>query len=50
MRIIQNGGLLASMKDKRVENVHTKFHIILVIFKFLVELAIQGGEENKRNI
>jgi len=38
------------MKDERVENVHSKFHIIPVNFKFLVELAILGGEENESNV
>jgi len=28
------------MKDKRVENAHLKFHNILVILQFLMELAM----------
>jgi len=35
------------LKDESINNVHPKFHIILVIFEFLVEPAIQGGEENE---
>jgi len=36
------------MKDERVDDVCWKFHIILVIFEFLVKLAIIGDEENER--
>jgi len=35
------------MKDEIVENIHPNFHTIPMIFEFLVELAIQGDEENK---
>jgi len=31
---------LLSMKDERVNNVLLEFHIILIIFEILVELAI----------
>jgi len=41
--------MLFSMKNEKINNVHLKFQIILVIFKFLVKLAIQGGKENKDN-
>jgi len=34
------------MKDEKVVYVHLEFHIIPIIFEFLVELAIQGDEEN----
>jgi len=40
---------LFSSKDERVSNVHTKFHIIQVIFEFLVQFTIYSGEENKTN-
>jgi len=38
------------MKDEGVDIVHLKIHIILVILEFLVELAIQGDEENESNL
>jgi len=38
---------LLSLKNEKVNNVHPTFCIILVIFGFLVELAILGGEEQK---
>jgi len=37
------------MKDEKIDNIHPKFDIILVIFEFLVELAIKGGEESESN-
>jgi len=37
------------MEDERVDNIYSKFHIILVILEFLVELAIYGGQENESN-
>jgi len=37
------GVFLLLVKEERVESVHPKFHIIPIIFEFLVEVAIQGG-------
>jgi len=38
-----------SAKDEKVDNVHPKFHIILVIIDLLVGLAIKDGEKNESN-
>jgi len=35
------------VKDERVKNVYLKFHVIVIIFECYIELAIEGGEENK---
>jgi len=43
------GDFLFLAKNDKANNVSPKFHIISVIFEFLMELAIQGGEENKCN-
>jgi len=43
------GAFVFLMKASRVDNVIPKFHIIPMIFEFLVDLAIQGGEENESN-
>jgi len=42
----KNGAFLFLVRDERVDNVHPKFHIIPIIFEFLVILAIHGGEDN----
>jgi len=39
---------LFSTKDERVNRVYSKFHIIPMVFEFLVQLAIYNGKENKR--
>jgi len=44
------GAFLLSVKDERVGNVYSKFHIIPVIFEFLVELAIKGGDKYERTL
>jgi len=38
------------MKDKRVEDAQLKFHNILVILQFLVELAMHGGHWNESSL
>jgi len=40
---IQNGGLLCLIKYERVDNVFLRFHIIPIMFEFLVELTIHNG-------
>jgi len=43
IKIIPNEVFLCSMKDANVENFCPNFHIIPIIFKVLVELAIHSG-------
>jgi len=38
------------VKDKRVENTHLKFHNILVILQFLVELTTHNGHRNESSV
>jgi len=50
VRIFQNDVFLCSLKDKRVENLHIKFHNIPSIFQFMVELAMHNGDWNERSV
>jgi len=51
VRIIPNEGFLKfSINGERVNIIHLKFHVILFILEFLVEIAIQDGEEKKSNL
>jgi len=43
------GPFLCSTKNERVNNFHPNFHIISGNFESLMELAMEDGEENKRN-
>jgi len=47
VKLIHNEGLLCLVKDDIVDNICSKFHIIAIIFEFLVKLVIHSGQENE---